>query len=327
MNDLISVVVPVYNVENQLCRCVDSIIGQTYKNIEIILVDDESPDNCGQICDDYAKKDSRIRVIHKSNGGLSDARNRGIAESCGEYVVLVDSDDTVTPDYVEYLFDMLRREPSAQMSVCRFQIVQEGCTPADSMHGNYQLMTPEQALENMLYGKGVDVCAVAKMYRRELFEDIQYPVGIAYEDTATTYRIFDKCSAIVYGDKECYNYYTRPGSISKQGCFNSNEQDYVENTDGMLDYVVKKYPALAGAANRFFVYSRFRELRILVFSSTRDKALERRFMSEIKPLRAKVLFDKNTPKRDKVALLTSFFGLGFYKLAWFMYAKKTGRFI
>ena len=122
MNSLISVIVPIYNVEKYLDRCVESIINQTYKNLEIILVDDGSPDNCTQMCDDYAKKDSRIRVVHKENGGLSDARNAGMEVATGEYVSFIDSDDYISLDFYETLFQTMIDNDSdiVECSVVKF---------------------------------------------------------------------------------------------------------------------------------------------------------------------------------------------------------------
>lgn len=121
MNPLISVIVPIYNVEKYLARCVDSIVNQTYKNLEIILVDDGSPDRCPKMCDDYAEKDSRIKVVHKKNGGLSDARNAGMAVATGEYISFIDSDDYVSDDFFECLLDVMNKENSdiAECSVVK----------------------------------------------------------------------------------------------------------------------------------------------------------------------------------------------------------------
>ena len=121
-NPLISIIVPVYNVEEYLDKCVESIVNQTYKNIEVILVDDGSPDNCPKMCDDWAKKDKRIKVIHKKNGGLSDARNKGIDESKGEYLSFVDSDDYITDNYVELLYNIISKE-HADISMAKQYVV------------------------------------------------------------------------------------------------------------------------------------------------------------------------------------------------------------
>ena len=127
-NLLVSVIVPIYNVEKYLRKCVDSILNQTYKNLEIILVDDGSPDNCGNICDEYALSDSRIRIIHKKNGGLSDARNAGLDIARGNYILFVDSDDYIDETMVEKLYEALEKE-KAEMSLCSFVYVNDDGVP------------------------------------------------------------------------------------------------------------------------------------------------------------------------------------------------------
>ncbi len=176
MKDLITVVVPVYKVEKYIDRCVTSIINQTYKNLQIILVDDGSPDNCGKICDEYAKKDNRIEVIHKENGGLSDARNAGINIAKGKYIAFVDSDDYVANDYIEYMYKILKKE-NAKISICELQIVWKNTKIEEKTNlqenkeieknrkikeNEVQKLTSKQALENLLYSQGIDVSAPRK---------------------------------------------------------------------------------------------------------------------------------------------------------------------
>ncbi len=326
-NELISIIIPIYKVEKYIHCCLKSVVNQTYTNLEIILVDDGSPDNCPAICDEYAKSDPRIRVIHKQNGGLSDARNAGIETATGEYIVFIDSDDEVSLDYIEYLYDMIRNNPDANLSVCGVMQIQPGQKPHADTHSQYQVMNPEQILENMLYAKGVEVCSYAKMYHKSLFTTLRFPVGKVYEDSATTYLLLEMSPKIVFGNKRCYYYYTHPGSISKLGAFNKNEYDYITHTKQMLDYLSKKYPSIQKAVDRYYVYSKFRTLRMLVYSSPRDKKFEREVMNEIKMKRRSVFFDKNVPNRDKIAILTSFFGMEAYKICWYIYCRMTGRLV
>lgn len=178
MNDkqpLISIIVPIYNVEKYLRRCVDSIFCQSYHNLEVWLVDDGSPDGCPAICDEYAQKDKRIHVIHKPNGGLSDARNVAIDVATGEYITFIDSDDYVTPDYVSTLYALIERY-KAQMSIASWHIFPEGDTPTmPAVKVKEFKMDRNTALSNMFYQKGFDVSACVKMYHRSLFEGIRYP--------------------------------------------------------------------------------------------------------------------------------------------------------
>ena len=194
LQPLISVIVPCYNVEEYLPKCIESILNQTYRNLEILLVDDGSPDNCGRICDEYAAKDSRIRIIHKKNGGLSDARNAALDVMTGEYVTFIDSDDYVSDDYVEYLYKIIK-ESGVKLSVSSYQTFVDDSS-AEICTNNplfVKIVHTNDALTGMFYQQIFDTSAWAKMYHRSLFSDgIRYPKGWLYEDLPTTYRLMMK---------------------------------------------------------------------------------------------------------------------------------------
>lgn len=324
--DLISIVIPVYKVEKYLEKCVESVINQTYKNLEILLVNDGSPDSCPKICDEYAQKDNRIKVIHKENGGLSDARNAGIDVATGKYITFIDSDDYISNDYVEYMYNLAKKH-NAQIATCEFEIVylEDELKNNSEYIEDIEVLTPRDFFYNMLFAKRSDVTACAKLYEIELFKEIRYPKGVVYEDTATTYKLIEKCNKIATGNKKCYFYFTRPNSISKISGFNSNELDYIKNTNEMLDYLRNKYPDLEQAIDRFDLYANFRILRLLLFTKPRNKKMEKEIFRKIKNKRMKVLKYKDTPKRDKMAIVLSFFGLSIFKFSWLIYSKMTNR--
>lgn len=216
MEPLISVIVPVYNVEAYLKRCVESLRAQTYENIEIILVDDGSPDGCPAICDFYADKDPRIRVIHQKNEGLSGARNAGIRMAEGEYLAFVDSDDYVAPDFIQSLYALLR-ETGCAIGQCRFAYVQG--EPLKSEPGSSFRIYRGESLMEQLYGPEEEatyfVVAWNKLYKRELFDEIHFPPGRIHEDEATTYRLFHAGKKLAFLDRALYGYYTEnAGSIT-----------------------------------------------------------------------------------------------------------------
>ncbi len=187
---LISIIVPVYKVEKYLKRCVDSILTQTYQNMEIILVDDGSPDNCGAICDRYKKTDNRVVVIHKRNGGLSDARNTAIPLAKGEYISFIDSDDWISSYYVEHLYEAVAK-CDADIGISWFENVFEGKalqSKPEKTLSNYECLTAEECLKKLLYQNGVEVCAWGKLYKTALIKDLRYPVGKLYEDIADKYK-------------------------------------------------------------------------------------------------------------------------------------------
>lgn len=216
MEPLISIIVPIYKVEAYLERCVESLRAQTYVNLEIILVDDGSPDKCPDICDAYAGKDERIRVIHQKNAGLSGARNAGIDLAEGEYLAFVDSDDYVAPDFIRSLYEILK-ETGCAIGQCRFAYVQG--EPLKSEPGSSFRIYRGESLMEQLYGPEEEatffVVAWNKLYRRELFEQIRYPLGRIHEDEATTYRLFHEGKKLAFLDRALYGYNTEnAGSIT-----------------------------------------------------------------------------------------------------------------
>lgn len=218
-NDLISVIVPIYKVEAYLNKCVDSILAQTYSNLEIILVDDGSPDSCGAICDEYAKSDSRITVYHKENGGLSDARNYGIDRANGEYFIFVDSDDYIHPRMIDCLYEAACQSNSL-IAVCDFKKVKVE-TDIQSMSDelvpdNIEILDIQQIKEYMFDEHKMVTFTVAwnKIYHKSLFDEVRYPFGKIHEDEFTTYKLLHKVAAMAYVHKELYYYVQRTGSIT-----------------------------------------------------------------------------------------------------------------
>lgn len=204
--ELISVIVPVYKVENYLKRCVESIAKQTYTELEIILVDDGSPDKSGVMCDKFAEQDSRIKVIHKTNGGLSDARNAGIERATGKYIVFVDSDDWLDFDMIEILYGALI-ENDADIAECSYRNLYCDCIKEETKC-NAEIVVGDNvfALEGMLDWKYFKPNAWNKLYKRETIGEIRYPVEKIHEDEFTTYKYFYNAKKLVYVDVSKYNY-------------------------------------------------------------------------------------------------------------------------
>ena len=220
-NSLISVIVPVYRVEKYLDKCVSSIVSQSYGNLEIILVDDGSPDKCGAMCDAWEKKDSRIRVIHKENGGLSDARNAGIEAANGECLMFVDSDDYIAPDMAEKLHTALVKN-EAELSICNFCCVSEEGTEDFEQPNRLQekLITGEDALALLLARGSVNyVVAWNKLYKRELFHELRFPRGKYHEDEFLAHHILGLCKRIACIPDVLYFYLQRDGSIMSNPSF------------------------------------------------------------------------------------------------------------
>ena len=211
MKDLISVIIPVYKVEEYINRCIDSVINQTYKNLEIILVDDGSPDGCPKICDEYAKKDSRIRVIHKQNGGLSDARNVGIDNANGKYITFIDSDDWIPIDSINILYKNLINTKSEISSGCLLEVFSDN--RKNYSNNDYEVYSKIEGLKNLFLLHDISNSASGKIYDISLFDNIRYPVGKLYEDLGTTYKLFAKCKNVVSTKKIVYYYFQNSQSI------------------------------------------------------------------------------------------------------------------
>lgn len=212
---MVSVIVPVFRVEKYLHQCVDSILNQTYKDLEIILVDDGSDDNCGRIIDEYEKKDSRVQAFHKPNGGLSSARNYGIDRAHGEYLMFVDSDDYIEPDMVKTLVSNLQKSDT-DISVCEYNIVTENGAfiKKHNRKSGVCVYTAHEALCSMFYRDRIGWNAWNKLYKKSLFDGIYYPEGVICEDMAITYQLYFRCQRVVYDRKALYNYRMRDNSIS-----------------------------------------------------------------------------------------------------------------
>lgn len=215
MNELISLIIPIYKVEPYLERCIHSVMMQTYHNLEVILVDDGSPDRCGDICEDFAQKDSRIKVYHKTNGGLSDARNYGVEQAHGSYITFLDADDYIAPDYVEYLFELLRKYDADISCCCMIKTIENTAKyGTNTAIPQVQLLTGREACRE-LFGSLYDVLITAwgKLYKSEIVKKYPFPVGRKHEDEATTCKYYYTANKVVVGNHCLYAYYQNLNSI------------------------------------------------------------------------------------------------------------------
>ena len=313
MKPLISVILPIYNVETFLPRCVESVMRQTYKNLEIILVDDGSPDGCPQLCDAYAKQDERIRVLHKANGGLSDARNQGALIATGKYITFIDSDDYVKDTYVEYLYRLIEKYQT-RMSLCTHTVVFENGKTIRYGEGGDEVLSTENCLERMLYDDVINTSAWAKLYETEMVRQFPYPVGKLFEDIATTYKFFMACGSIACGYESQYFYMLRSSSIVYQQ-FNPKKLELLEMTDWMADDVRKQYPQLERAVERRQLYARFSTLNQLQ-DVKGHKAEKKMLIDYIKRHKGCVVGNSRAPTRDKLAIAALSLGYPVYRMCW-----------
>lgn len=239
----LSIIVPVYKVEQYIHKCVDSILNQTFTDFELILVDDGSPDNCGKICDEYVQKDRRVRVIHKENGGLSDARNFGIDAAKGTIIGFVDSDDDIDLDMYKSMIDYLD-DNNLDVVCADTYVIRNNKRKFSPRYSENKVFTKKEGTTAILNGS-LDNAAWNKIYKRCVIGDVRYPKGRVYEDVATTYKFLFAAKRIGYVPKPFYNYYKRKGSIvassfnskSRYDCFLGYRERLLFAIDKELDCV------------------------------------------------------------------------------------------
>ena len=271
----VTIIVPVYKVEKYLSRCVDSILNQSYPYLEIILVDDGSPDRCPAICDDYRRKDERIKVIHKKNGGLSSARNAGMRAAGGNYFCFVDSDDYIQSDMIEQLVTaaQLMQVP---ISVCGFTsdaaLLQRGVTE------EIKLYSASEAIREILLDRTICTSACAKLFDRSLFDDICFPEGMLYEDYGSTYKLIHKAGKLAFVDMKKYFYTYNPSGITKSA-FSAKQMDYFCISDEIAQFVAENYPEL-----KPLVFNRATNMAVSLFRKLALTPGNARFAAEEKKL-------------------------------------------
>lgn len=239
--ELISVIIPIYKVEEYLDHCIKSIVEQTYRKLEIILVDDGSPDKCPLKCDEWAERDERIRVIHKKNGGLSDARNVGMSIATGSYISFIDSDDWISPDFYEKLYRSIT-ESNAQIAASGIVWAYNDHLQYDDFIYDRHIFSAEDALKTLIQGRGFYAVAWNKLYKKSLFDGIEFPIGKLHEDEFVTYKLVGKATKLVLCQKVFYYYRQREGSIMKE--WSIRHLDALDAFFQRNKYLAKNYPKL-----------------------------------------------------------------------------------
>ena len=313
---LVSVIVPIYNVEKYLKKCIDSVVTQSYKNLEIILVDDGSPDKCGDICDKYSETDSRIKVIHKKNGGLSDARNAGINVCSGEYISFIDSDDFVSPFFIEVLYTCIKCTGADIASLVNENGFVDGednrvdNLMRDSKDYSYEVVSSDKALKLMLY-QAIPTAVQWRLYKKSIFNELCFPVGYLYEDVATTYKAFMLAERIVLIDANAYAYRLRADSIIRMK-FDERKLSAIVISKDLYRDICRLRPKLRkAAASRAFAvnYSVFLQV------PQADKSSMLKLWAEIKKYRNQVLADTSPRVRlkNRAGAAISYLGMN---IAW-----------
>ena len=242
---LISIIVPVYNVERFLPRCLESLMTQTYETLEIILVDDGATDSSGAICDEYAAKDPRITVIHKKNGGLSSARNAGMEIARGEYIGFVDSDDWIEPEMYGHMLSLAKKNDVKLVCAGRYDVEEStGEKTVGLCPEKEEVVTGEELVGRIFTWDGLDSAAWDKLYHRSILQNFRYPLGKICEDVPVTYRIVLEAGKAVLCDRPFYNYLHRAGSITKTKTISEKNFHLSEHTAVIYPWIRENRPAL-----------------------------------------------------------------------------------
>ncbi|GFI46603.1 putative glycosyltransferase EpsJ [Lachnospiraceae bacterium] len=305
---LISVIVPVFNVEGQLGRCIDSILVQTYRNFELILIDDGSTDRSPQICDNFTGRDKRVKVIHIPNGGLSKARNLGIKESAGRYLTFVDSDDYLADDYLSFLAALLKKY-NTDIAGCQHQPFSDERKELRCIgKAKEYVFSGQEAVADLCYKKHITCSAWGKLYKKELFETIRYPEGRLYEDIGTTYRLYMQSQRVVQSNERKYFYNQRMGSIMNSA-FSGKKMDRVYMAEKIYREVGGISRELELAAVSRMLISNMIVLRELPYGSVEFQKEEHMVKNNIKKYRKTVLLDKKAKKLYRLVAALSYLNM------------------
>ena len=318
---LISVIVPVYNVENYLDKSIGSILAQTYQNLELILVDDGSKDASGAMCDAWRAKDARIRVIHQTNGGQALARNHGIDEAAGAYLAFIDSDDWIAPDYLETLYRLLQ-EHRAEISICDKQMIYESGGQAKSSEEEDQIReyTNREALKALFYQREIDNSPWGKLYRASLFNGVRFPEGKIYEDLGTIYRLLYQCDRVVRTSRKLYYYLQREGSTMYR-TFGRSKMDRIEMSQNILDFIGENCPDLLRAAQCRYFISVVQVLRELPVSDPEYAEENRLVRQKLREYRRGVFTDHEAKKITRLIALAAYIPAGWLQKLGAVYKK------
>lgn len=314
----ISIIVPVYNCEKYISNCINSILEQSFKDFELILVDDGSSDRSFEICESFAKKDNRVRTIHQPNSGVSRARNRGLDEAKGEYIGFVDGDDCVDKEMYERLYKNLA-DNNADISICgivNYFVKKDGTTEKvrQSPVDGFWIFSGEQALKEALQSRLYSVNPVNKLFKRELFDKLRYPEGKISEDAFLIPVVISKAGKVVYDSKPMYYYLRRENSITTSN-FSDSGWDVVEAYKNHLNMVSEKFPNLKKVAKFRYLWAYTYVIDKIMLSENSENYLEdfKKAFNFIKKNILQIIFNPYFSLKRKIAVTVLLINKKIYK--------------
>ncbi len=315
----ISVIIPIFKAEIFLGKCIESVLSQDYKDFQLILVDDGSPDKCGQICEYYAKKDNRIKTIHKENGGVSDARNAGLDQASGEYLTFIDADDYVETTYLSYLLSLISQRGYQVGRANHFIDRGNSLTTNAPVKGEMMVFPRKDAVEAALYHDRVDTASWGAIYKHALFDNVRFPKGRIYEDTYVFCDIICQADCFVFGDQPQYHYVQHSGSIVNQS-FNIKNLEFIDSVKRLADYAAEEYPSLLPACHRRTTHSYLSVLRKMGNIGSEYYELRRNLRDNALQYSNEVIANPKAPSRDKTALILLRLGFFPFYSGWYIYS-------
>ena len=317
METLVSVIVPVYNVQNYLNKCLDSLANQTYTNYEVILVNDGSTDKSLTICEEYAEKYPFFRLINQENSGVSVARNKGLDEAKGTFLTFVDSDDYISNDYIAYLMSLVK-DFRVNAAVCAHQTIWPNSLEVDTNVGKVELITDKEyfrRLGSATLPTGVGIAVHNKIFHRSLFDSIRFNIGQTFgEDSDIIYKLLLKSKNLVVSSKVKYFYLKRSGS-AVESKFNMSRMYFIYSEQKMADAVLKVYPDLINEMTQRLTHVKMNTLAHMLLADKPELTIhERKLRLEILKNYHLILDTSTVPKRDKIAMRFIKIGLLPYKL-------------
>ncbi len=307
----ISIIVPVFNTEKYLKLCLNSILNQSYQNLEIICINDGSTDNSAEILKTYSNKDQRIKVFTQENSGLSAARNLGLAKSTGDYVTFVDSDDEIESEMINTMINNLQNTNS-DLAVCSFKetFPNNKTKHFNNNHPQQRVLSTKEALRAMLREEGFMVSATMKLFPKSYFKNIIFPVGKLHEDVAVTYKLIMQAKQVLFTPQEFYIYKHHSNSIISS--FNDQKFDLIIFTDQMCDEINQKYPELKNTTNERRIRARFSILRQIPLNHPHVKEI----INYLNNHQSYITDNPESTKIDKIALKLACFNPKLFQLAY-----------
>ncbi|MGO2891442.1 glycosyltransferase family 2 protein [Enterococcus devriesei] len=319
----ISIIVPIYNVEKYLKRTIDSILSQSFEDFELVLVNDGSTDSSGEICDEYARRDERIKVVHKNNGGVSSARNTGLITASGRFIGFVDSDDYIAEDMYELLYNNLIKE-NADLSICGIYDVYEGKV-LEEKGNQYLIKNREETVEMILESKIISVNPVNKLYKKDLFLGVSYPEGSITEDAAVMFFLLEKAKKIVIDTTQKYYYYHRENSITTKP-FSRSDMKTIEVWQNNEKYIAEKYPQYLSVAHTRVCWANLIVLDKLIMSENDYLSEQKKIVKFIRKNFSFIIKNAYFTKNRKISVILLCLNINLYKLVvYFEYSKNKTR--